>query len=180
MNTGRMTWVVLVLFSLVSSSCCNPPEEPVHYTRLVIDTYKPTGLPAAGTADTFLSLFDAGGEAGPAIAEADGGNPNFLYAARIDYTDPVGFTSGTVLYVRVKFGSEAGGIPGAYAIRLVTDPAYDSSWNFASAGDDSEYEPDDAVTGGIPDNPALLSVGGKLNRALADASDVDWLQLVLP
>ena len=179
MKTGRVTWLVLLLYPLFFSSCSNPPAEPVLYTRLVIDTDKPTGLPQGGTADTFLSLFDSRGEAVPAIVEAESGNPFFVNAARIDYTDPTGFLSGTVLYVRVKCGSQTGSWA-PYAIRLVLDPAYDASWNFVAAGDDSAYEPDDTTASGVPTNPALLSVGEKLNRGLSTATDVDWIRLVLP
>jgi hypothetical protein len=47
------------------------------------------------------------------------------------------------------------------------------------AGNDAGYESDDAASGGVPANPALLPVGGKLNRSLVP-SDVDWVRLVLP
>jgi hypothetical protein len=182
MKANRKTWLLLFLCLWVVFSCARPPEEPVLYKRLVIDTYKPTDGAQGGTVDTVASLFDAGGEAGPAIAEDDNGNLSYFYAARIDYTDPVGFTSGTVLYVRVQ-----GKLPstsGAYAIRLVLDSPdpYDSSWFDFDPDEnltDTPYESDDAAPAGIPTNPAILTVGAKLNRFLG-AGDIDWFRLVLP
>jgi hypothetical protein len=179
MHVCRLTrW--LILACLLPTACA-----PTVYNRLIIDTYKPTGGGSLGTTDTFLSLFDASGEAGLPLAEDDNGNPTYVSAARIDYTPPVGITSGTVLYVRVKATTSDGDDP--YAIRLVTsvpDPdSYNLSWFFAAAADaddDLAYEPDDATTGGVPDAPVSLTVDQKYNRFLSGTGDVDWFQLVLP
>lgn len=144
------------------------------YERLIIDTYKPTGGGQIGTTDTFATLFDS---TFSWVDEDQDGNPIYTSAARIDYTDPVGYAPGTVLYVKVE-----GKLPltsGPYAVRLLIDTpgSYDSSWFYAADNaSDTPYENDDPATGGAP---VLLTVGEKHNRYL-DAGDVDWFQLVLP
>jgi hypothetical protein len=167
----------------------------VLYGRLIIDTYRPKT--DVIVTDTFLSLFDAAGDpttetgtglwyndnppftvdAPPvSIAEADVGNP-FWNSARIDYE--VGLAPGTY-YIRVR--GQRSTTTGVYAVRvlLVPDDIDYGPWYFSDITDDAEYEVDDnPPTGGIPTNPVVIAIGGKLNRALT-AGDVDWLKLVLP
>ena len=169
----------------------------VLYDRVIIDTYKPGAL--INAANTFASLFGPAGDpttetgtelwnennppytvdAPPtSIAEADNGNPVHNGCARIDYAD--GLAPGTY-YVRVR-GQKSWTV-GVYAVRILLAPDDDYSgggWYFGVISDDASYETDDnPPSGGVPTNPVLIAVGGKLNRALTDG-DVDWLVFTLP
>jgi hypothetical protein len=173
---------------------------PVIYGEIVIQTYQATSS-AASNVDTVVSLFGSSGDTTvdlpnlwnndlspfstetSAIAE----NGGRLVYGKIDYTG--GLLPGTY-YVRVR--SPLSTHTGAYAIRVLTAPAaVDSTWQFGTTNpSDAPYEVDDnPLQGGVPTNPATLTIGlgGQLNRWLAAGNiasgtpgDVDWFKLVLP
>ena len=194
-----LTIAGVTILALLSG--CAPPDPPIIYERIVIDTYKPkTGVVAA---DTFISLFGPAGDptwdADPwgdppdytvdappiSIAEDDDSNSTFFPCARIDYTE--GLASGTY-YVRVR-GKKTNDT-GVYAVRVLSVAIgedienYDAGgWYFLSTSDDASYETDDDPESGRRANESgSITIGGKLNRAITTTtdSDVDWLKLTLP
>jgi hypothetical protein len=166
---------------------CTPPTAPpvtlppTTYSRIIVDTYRFNDLASANT-DTFVSLYGSQGTSAAAIIEADGGNLTYTVGlARIDYAG--GLTSGTY-YIRVKGGTSIA--DGPYAFRVLTSMSappneYTTSDFFAGVADPDPYEPDDAVSGGIPTAPLSVSLGTPYNRFLTTGGgDVDWFKLVLP
>jgi hypothetical protein len=159
---------------------------PIIYPELVIDTYYPMLSGAGLTIGTdALYLFDSTGELSPALATVitgtspDGDQASYAY---IDYTG--GLAPG-VYYVRIQ--ARNGTSAGAYAIVILTAPLplpRDASWFFPESPGantaDSPYEADDTLSSGVPTNPAIISVGGKLNRYVALSGDIDWVKVTLP
>ena len=148
------------------------------YDEVVVDTYLPNPL-MSYTLHTVIDLYGPTGTQAPAIASAEGGNPVFDGYARIDWKG--GLEPGTY-YIRVKGKSAAD--YGAYAIRILTSiptPQYSSADYFSVVNNPDSYEPDDAVTNGVPTHPAAITIGDRLNRFLTTGGgDVDWFILTLP
>jgi len=187
----RKAWICF-LPMLVLSACFRQP--PVIYPRLIIDTYPATTGP--GSVNTFITLFDSSGDptvdinptlwnnntspytvdASLATAEDNDGNIAFSGYAQVDYSG--GLPAGTY-YIRVRGAVSTGN--GPYAIRVLLEPdeSY-ASWWFTSYNYPDDYEDDDTPkSGGVPENPVRIEVGGKINRYIT-ANDVDWFVITLP
>lgn len=174
----------------------------VTYSEIVIDTFNPTG-PGNGYNFDVLGLFSSSGVgssanpwtspcAGALACDGQtgiGSNPNSSepYYAYIDYKPATPLPSGTVLYVRISGYSPSGSstgsdtTAGAYGIRVLTSPSSTYTYFSSINSSDSPYEPDDTpISGGVPGNPASITLDSQgLNRYLT-VGDVDWVKIVLP
>jgi LruC domain-containing protein len=152
--------------------------EPTERMRIIIETFP--SIEGAAATDTILTLYYMDGREPDSNTNNPDVPPAHQPSARLDYQN--GLDPG-IYYIRVS-GIGAPGT-GSYVIRALalaideTIPAYVYP---GSASDDSDFEPDDATTGNIPDRPVDLFFGNanQRNRYLNSlGGDVDWLQLEL-
>jgi hypothetical protein len=162
---------------------------PVFYPELVIDTYYPLDSGKGLTIGTnALYLFGSTAEnSAPLASDTTGTNPDGdqVSYGYIDYTPAAGLAPGGVYYIRIQ--ARNGTAAGAYAILVATAPVTlprDASWFFPEIPGvntlDSPYENDGVLSSGVPSNPAIIAVGGKLNRYVAASGDIDWVMVTLP
>ena len=188
------------LLTLALTVCQNPSSpSPTSYSEILIDTYNPTG---GVTAQQFqyMELFSASGvtssadpwaspATGALASDLAGSNPAAVgvNCAYIDYKPTQPLVSGTVLYIRISGGfpgdtvTEDQALTGAYAITVLTSPPTTFT-TFASANTaDAPYSAGNnlPVSGGVPTAPAVITLGGVLNRYLL-AGAVEWVQITLP
>jgi hypothetical protein len=161
------------------------------YSEIVIDTYDPTGS-AFISQFQYMELFSASGVTGSAdpwaspstgalASDLYGSNPAASQAnyAYIDYKPTQPLVSGTVLYIRISGITTTA--TGAYAITVLTSPPTTFT-TFASANaTDAPYAAGNnlPVSGGVPTDPAVITLGGALNRYVL-AGAVEWVQITLP
>jgi hypothetical protein len=162
---------------------------PVFYSRVIVDTYNALlanangfypGVDALDFYDSSMQLlaFDHSGNS------MDGDNSGF---ASIDYDTSNPKYSKPLppgpyfIMITVRPTETTGG---DYAIRVMDAPDVslprDPTWYPNTTGD--AFEPDGFNADGTPKiNPdSKITIGGKLQRSLSDASDVDWVVLTLP
>ncbi len=183
--------------TILLATCQGATKPPsTSYSEIVIDTFNPTG-PANGVGVLIIDLFSASGVsssqdpwtspgAGALAVDGqqtggNGSNPTVAMQgwAWIDYKPAQPLSSGDVLYVRIRGYDKT--IPsGPYGIRILTAPSSSYS-NIGSNPTDVPYEPDDTPTsGGVPTNPAQITLGTALTRCIQAAGDVDWVKITLP
>jgi hypothetical protein len=172
----------------------------VIYDEVFIETYGPTDAitliptwptlydyidlfgPAGDNSATSYNLWSSNQDQSVALAWSNGSNFIDLQAYQFAMIDYKGALAPGTYYLRIRGYTST--TTGPYALRVLTSVAdVAAPWFFTSENaSDAPYESDDNPTaggGGVPTNPASITVGGKLNRYIT-AGDVDWVRITLP
>ncbi len=185
----RTFFIALLPLALVF--CTNPPSA-TSYSEIVIDTYYPLSAGTFTSQFQYMELFSQSGvvssadpwsspTTGALASDISGSNPdgnqaNFAY---IDYKPAQPLPSGTVLYIRISGSTTSA--TGAYAVTVLTSPTTTYTFPGVINSTDTPYNAGNNLptSGGVPSNPAVITLGGALNRYLI-AGDVEWVKITLP